>query len=266
MKVTHENPSAAVKSVDRVLDLLEVLASAGGRLAIGDIAQRTGIPLPSTHRLLRGLVSRGYVRQLPDRHYALGFRMVPLGRAANNFVGLNIESVLNPLVQTLGESVSLAILSNDKAEFIAQAVSPLSIRHTVELGKRVELYSTSVGKALLGLLPDSEVEASLKNLDFISSTEHTITDMAVLLADVRLSKKRGYALDRQESEAGLVSVAAAAKSEFDTHLAIALSGPLSRMTESKIAQAVPLLQAATQQLCSRQSESVLAASTARSTS
>lgn len=261
MSAQQGTSTTTVKSVDRVLDLLEIISSAGGRLAIGDIAQRTDIPLPTVHRFLRTLVTRGYVRQLPDRRYALGYRMVPLGRAANNFVGLNIESVLNSLVHQLGESVSLAILSNDKAEYLAQATSPQSVRHTVELGKRVELYATSVGKALLMLMPPAEIEISLRNFELVPFTEHTITDAAVLLADVRLAQERGYAIDRQESEIGLVSVAASARSPFETHMAIALSGPLTRMTDGKIARAVPLLQEATRQLSARQSESVIAART-----
>lgn len=260
MSANTRQSASPVRSVDRVLDILETISSAGGRLSIGEIAQRAEIPLPTAHRFLRTLVVRGYVRQLPDRRYALGYRMVPLGRAANNFVGLNIESVLSSLVHQLGESVSLAILSNDKAEYVAQAPSPNGIRHTVELGRRVELYSTSVGKALLTLLPEAELEISLRNFDFTPLTEHTITDAAVLVADVRLAKERGYAIDRQESEIGLISVAASARSPFETHMAIALTGPLSRMTDEKIAQAVPLLQEATRQLSARQSESVIAAS------
>lgn len=259
MRAQAEDSAPPVKSVERVFDLLEQLADAGGQLSIVEIAERSGIPLPTTHRFLRTLVARGYVRQLGDRRYALGFRMVPLGRAANNFAGLNVESVLRPLVHQLGESVSLAILLNDKAEYVAQVATSHTIRHTVEVGQRVGMHSTSVGKALLGLLPDTEIDVTLRNMEFVAATEHTITDPAVLLADVRLSRERGYAIDRQESETGLVSVAASARSPFDTYLAVALSGPLPRMDESKIADAVPLLQDAARQLCSRQSESVRAA-------
>ena len=83
-----------VQSVHRALDLLEVVAARGGTLTIGEISALTGIPLPTAHRLLRTLVDRGYMRQAPDRRYALGFRLVPLGASAGAMVGVGTERVL----------------------------------------------------------------------------------------------------------------------------------------------------------------------------
>ena len=139
--MSKQTPStiSPVKSVDRVLDILEALASAGGRLSIADLADAAGMPMPTAHRFLRGLVNRGYVRQLPDKHYSLGFRMIPLGRAANNFAGLNVESVLRNVTRQLEETVSLAILINDKAEYVARVLSDHAVRHSVEIGARVDL-------------------------------------------------------------------------------------------------------------------------------
>jgi IclR family acetate operon transcriptional repressor len=70
--VTDRVQSSGVQSVTRALDLLEVAAAAGGRMAISEIAATAGLPLPTIHRLVRTLVDRGYVRQLPNRRYALG--------------------------------------------------------------------------------------------------------------------------------------------------------------------------------------------------
>src|ERR1044071_801135 len=97
-----------VQSVDRALDLLEVVAARGGALTIGEIAAEAGIPLPTTHRLLRTLVERGYMRQAPDRRYALGFRLLPLSSVANGMVGAGAERALARLVDALGETANLA--------------------------------------------------------------------------------------------------------------------------------------------------------------
>ena len=59
--------SGGVQSVDRAIDLLEIMAAVGGSTALGDLAARAGLPLPTAHRLIRALASRGYVRQLPGR-------------------------------------------------------------------------------------------------------------------------------------------------------------------------------------------------------
>ena len=74
--------SGGVQSVGRVLDLLEIVADAGGEVGLSELATRSGLPLPSIHRLVRTLDQRGYMRQLPNRRYALGARLVPLGQVA----------------------------------------------------------------------------------------------------------------------------------------------------------------------------------------
>jgi IclR family transcriptional regulator, acetate operon repressor len=53
--------SGGVQSVGRVLDLLEIVADAGGEIGLSELAARSGLPLPSIHRLVRTLVQRGYM-------------------------------------------------------------------------------------------------------------------------------------------------------------------------------------------------------------
>jgi IclR family acetate operon transcriptional repressor len=74
--------TGGVQSVNKALDVLEALAEAGGGLPLTDLSLETGIPMATLHRLARTLLSRGYLRQLPDRSYALGAALVPLGDAA----------------------------------------------------------------------------------------------------------------------------------------------------------------------------------------
>ena len=78
-----EQRRGGVQSVDRAFELLEVLADAGGELALSEIAAGSSLPLPTIHRLVRTLVNRGYVRQPPSRRYALGPRLINLGERAS---------------------------------------------------------------------------------------------------------------------------------------------------------------------------------------
>jgi IclR family acetate operon transcriptional repressor len=75
-------PSDGVQSLHRALDLMEVVAGNGGSMSISEIAMATGLPLTTIHRLLRTLVERRYMAQLPDRRYDLGQSLVPVGAAA----------------------------------------------------------------------------------------------------------------------------------------------------------------------------------------
>ncbi|PRZ14937.1 helix-turn-helix domain-containing protein [Nesterenkonia sandarakina] len=72
-----------VQSVDRALDILEVINAHGGQLSLSELAEETGLPAPTAHRLLRTMIAKGYVRQLANRSYGLGEKLILLGQAAS---------------------------------------------------------------------------------------------------------------------------------------------------------------------------------------
>ncbi|MEJ7833592.1 MAG: IclR family transcriptional regulator [Nocardioides sp.] len=240
-----------VQSVHRALDLLEVVAARGGHLTIGEIATTTAVPLPTVHRLLRTLVDRGYMRQMPNRRYALGFRLVPLGAIASSMVGADTEVVLGRLVDALGETANLAILSGSHAEYVAQVPSRHTMRMFTEVGRQVDLHCTGVGKALLGQLDDARVHEIVRRVGLTAQTEHTLVTEDDLLADLAEVRARGYALDEQEQEAGVRCVAVPVGPEPMSWMAVSISGPVTRVTDELVARAVPLLREAGRQLTCR---------------
>jgi IclR family acetate operon transcriptional repressor len=240
-----------VQSLHRALDLVEVVAARGGHLTIGEIAAAAAVPLPTVHRLLRTLVDRGYMRQLPNRRYALGFRLVPLGATASAMVGPDTDVVLGRLVDALGETANLAVLSGSHAEYVAQVPSRHTMRMFTEVGRQVDLHCTGVGKALLGQLDDARVRALVRRAGLRRKTEHTLVTEADLLAELAQVRARGYALDEQEQEAGVRCVAVPVGPEPMSWMAVSVSGPVTRMTDELVSRAVPLLQEAGRQLTSR---------------
>ncbi|MBC7633765.1 IclR family transcriptional regulator [Aeromicrobium sp.] len=236
--------SGGVQSVQRVLDLLEIVASGGGQMAVGEIAAASSIPLPTIHRLLHTLVERGYMRQLPNRRYALGFRLVPLGIAAHAVVGATAQAMLSELVQQLGETANLAILSGDHAEYVAQVPSHHAMRMFTEVGRRVEMHCTGVGKALLAQLDEHQVHTIVDRVGMPAYTPHTLTTEPQLDAALAVIRQQGYALDEQEQETGVRCVAVPIPAGPASWMAVSVSGPLTRMTDDVVERAVPLLQSA----------------------
>ena len=239
---------AGVQTLGRALDLVEAAAAIGGYLTISELADATSLPQPTVHRLLQTLVARGYMRQLPDRRYALGFRLVPLGAAAGRLVGAGAERLLSQVVQELGETANLAILSGDSAEYVAQAPSRHAMRMFTEVGRRVDLHATGVGKALLAQLSDDEVDAVLSRTGLAAHTVHTITALPRLRAVLIEARERGYVLDEQEQELGVRCVAVALPTAAPMVAAMSVSGPLTRMDDALVARAVPVLRAAASRL------------------
>ena len=239
---------SGVQSLHRALDVIEVVAARGGHLAIGQIATATGLPPPTAHRLLRTLVDRGYLRQMPDRRYALGFRLVPLGATASSMVGANTEVVLGRLVDALGETANLAVLTGSHAEYVAQVPSRHRMRMFTEVGRQVDLHCTGVGKALLGQLEDDRVREIVRRVGLSRQTQHTLVTEHDLLADLARVRSRGYALDDQEQEVGVRCVAVSVGPEPTPWMAVSVSGPVTRVTDELVGRAVPLLHEAAVEL------------------
>src|SRR5690606_32825358 len=93
------------------------MADAGGEISLSQLADSSGLPLPTIHRIIRTLVDNGYVRQLPSRRYALGPRLIGLGESASRMLGTWARPHLAQLVDELGETANLAMLDGDKVVY-----------------------------------------------------------------------------------------------------------------------------------------------------
>ncbi len=234
------HPAGGVQSVHRALDLLEVVAAGGGILTIGEIATAASIPLPTAHRLLRTLVDRGYMRQTPDRRYALGLRVLPLSASASSMVGAGAERLLSRLVDVLGETANLAMRDGDRVTYVAQVPGRHSMRMFTEVGRSVDPHCTAVGKALLAESSDDEARAVLGRTGLTRHTPHTVTDPEQLIAELAEVRRLGYAMDEGEQEVGVRCIAVAVPSST-VQLAVSVSGPAARVTDELVEQAFPAL-------------------------
>jgi IclR family transcriptional regulator, acetate operon repressor len=232
-----------VQSVQRTFEILEVMATRGGELSLAEIAAATGKPGPSVHRLVRTLVALGYLRQESSRRYSLAPGLIRLGDIAARQFGLWADPVLTDLVEKIGESANMAILDNSRALYVAHVAGRHSMRMFTEIGRRVPLHSTGVGKALLTQLPDEEVTRLLKLAGMPMITEHTITDLSVLLHEVTAARTLGYTTDDGEQEVGVSCVAVPVPGS-PALSALSFSAPAPRMTRDVVRRAAAALRAA----------------------
>jgi IclR family acetate operon transcriptional repressor len=239
-----------VQSLDRAFELLEHMADAGGEVALSQLAAASGLPVPTIHRIVRTLVASGYVLQLPSRRYALGPRLIGLGESASRTVEAWATPHLLALAETSGETANLAMLDGEKVVYVAQAPSS---RHTVrmftEVGRRVYAHCTGVGKALLAQLSADEVSRIVATAGMPARTEHTITDVDRLLAELEVVRSQGYAVDDGEQELGVRCVAVAVPGSPTS--ALSVSGPASRVTPEAVPALVPALLATADSLGGR---------------
>ncbi len=198
-----------MKSVGKVLDILERLAAARGALSVSEIGRATGIHVSTAHRLLRTLACRGYVEQDGGtRAYRLGPRVFELG--SSYLSALDLTSIARPYLEALrdklDETIHLAIYNSGDVVEIGKASGNQAITVSVRLGQRYPAYCTALGKVLLAFLPPQQLERFFAEVRLERRTRNTITRKADLLRELAEVRRRGYALDDEEMEANLCCV------------------------------------------------------------
>jgi IclR family transcriptional regulator, acetate operon repressor len=247
VRSSSANRPTGVQSLERAFDLLERMADAGGEVGLSELAASSGLPLPTIHRIMRTLVACGYVRQQPNRRYALGPRLIRLGESASRLLGTWARPYLAELVEATGETANMALFDGDEIVYVAQVPSRHSMRMFTEVGRRVPPHATGVGKALLAQVPPEEVRALLARTGMPAATTHTITDPEAFLRAMEEIRRRGYAVDDNEQEVGVRCLAVTVP-DSPTPAAISISGPAGRVTEAATEKIVPVLKEVAQKL------------------
>jgi IclR family acetate operon transcriptional repressor len=233
-----------VQSVDRALRLVEILVECPGDMGLNELALAASLPQGTTHRILQTLGIRGWVRRSPERRYALGTTLVRFGNAAQRVLALTAEPYLRELVTLTGESANLAVLEGDHAVYLSQVPSPHRLRTFAEVGHRIPLHSTGVGKALLANLSDTQVDNILARTGLPARSVRTITDVEAMRHELAQIRERGVAIDDGEEDIG---VRCLAMSVVDAHgslpAAVSVSGPADRLGQLDVGDLVAKMRA-----------------------
>ncbi|WP_170937270.1 MULTISPECIES: IclR family transcriptional regulator [Rhodomicrobium] len=204
-----------IQSIERALDLLDILAAANSELPLGEIAAQSGLNSSTCHHLLATLVKRGYVgRNRRARTYFLGARILELSNS--RLKQFNISEIAMPelrqLNHTTGESVHLAVMQGYALVTLAKLDARLPVRVGSDaIGKSNAAHATATGKAILAWLPEPEIARVIANHGLPRFTEKTIGTIAGLMEDLRLTRRNGFSIDNEEFQPGVVCIGAAVR-------------------------------------------------------
>ncbi len=207
MQPAAESPSHAV---DRTIAILEAVSAHATGMSNAEISRKLRIPKSSASYILRSLEKHGYLRRDgASGKYRLGLKVLNLGRGA--LAGVDVREVALPIMRSLVEHVHitshLAILDDTQAVYVERVESPGFIKMDTWVGRRMEIYSTSVGKALVAHLPEEQVHAILRERGMKKRTPTTITNPGRFLRELESVRARGYAFDDEENSSGVRCVA-----------------------------------------------------------
>jgi DNA-binding IclR family transcriptional regulator len=231
---TGPAPAYPIASVDSALRLLTLFRDRP-RVRLSEASEHLGVAHSTAHRLMAMLAYHGFVRQEPgSRVYVAGPALVEIGLAAVRELDIrrHARPVLERLAASLGETVHLAVLEGGNVRYLDAVESPRALRVASRTGSVLAANCTASGKVLLAELSDAEVTAIFAGQDTLSAlTSRSISSCPELLAELHTVRARGCAVNVEESEDGVASVAVAVRGPRRVPAAaLTVSGPVSRMT------------------------------------
>jgi IclR family KDG regulon transcriptional repressor len=200
-----------VQTIDRAIDIIELLSTEKEGMGVTDIGKRLDLHKSTVHRLLNALAERGYIEKEPKHgYYKIGLKFIEITSLYLNKLELKTEAqpYLRRLAEIVGQPVHLAILDGGEAVYIEKIEALNSMRMYSQIGKRVPVHCSAIGKVLLSGLEKNSMDALLDKYEFSALTKNTIKTKNELARQVQNVRKLGFAVDDEEHEQGVRCIAA----------------------------------------------------------
>jgi len=222
-----------VQSLIRAEQILKLLAERQTALSLSQIAQGVGLPKTTAHGIITTLRALRLVEQSAyTGQYRLGIRLFELGSAVARKWDLRTTSAryLTQLVEEFKETAQLAVLDQDQVLYIDKREGVQPFRIASDVGMRLPVHCTALGKVLLAYQPESEIRRIIVQRGLQRFTRATICQPELLFAELKRIRDQGYAIDKGEIMDFLRCVAAPIRNgQTQVIAAISISGPISRM-------------------------------------
>lgn len=201
-------PTDFVGSLAKGLAVLEAFGPDRPRLSVADAASATGLDRASARRCLLTLAELGYASH-DGKFFTLTPKTLRLGSSALTTMPLAqvVQPWLDQLSERLGESVSVSILDETEIIYIARAAQRRVMTVGLMPGSRLPAHCTSMGRVLLAAMPEAEARKILARSDLTPRTIRSLSDPDTIMAMVARVRDQGYAVNDQEIEIGLRSIA-----------------------------------------------------------
>ncbi len=237
--------AAVIRSVDRAIAILDLLAQSGRRddrgsreivefvgMSGAEVARELGVHRSTALRLLGTLERHALVERDPrTAKYRLGRRLPQLARVVTG--ELDLRHVARPVCENLaastGETVTLDVLDGDEIVPIEQSTGSTSFVSVNWLGRRTPAHCTASGKVILAFAPEP-VRQRLLARPLEARTPRSIVDVSELDRQLAAAREGGYARTFEELEVGLDAIAAPVYSaDGEVIAAMDVSGPAHRL-------------------------------------
>lgn len=203
--------SSRVKSAERALDVLELLAREGG-LSAREVSEGLDLPKSTTHHLLNVMGERGFIAYSPRRRtWSLGVAALEVGSAFmrnGHLTELGLP-YLSRLTRTLGVVSHLAQLQGTDVVYLDKHEPAASgVRLVTEVGTRLPAHLTAVGRAVLSTLESPELERLYADYDWPLRTGQGPASLGELQKVLQSVREEGVAVEHGQTTSGIRCIAA----------------------------------------------------------
>jgi DNA-binding IclR family transcriptional regulator len=226
-----------LKSLPKAVAILNCFSTNHRSLSLAEICAKLDYPRSTTHRFLASMREVGLLDQERQRgNYRLGIRLFELGNTV--LANLDLHREAAPFVETLQRltnlTVHLAVFDGLRAVVVRRLEPTGEMGRPTTLIENAPSYCTSVGKAILAHQA-REVVNRVIELGLERYTERTVVSGSALLAELKLTRERGYALDQGEHQPGLLCIGAPIRDENERVFAsVSVSGPAWKVSIEKV--------------------------------
>lgn len=204
--------SSHIRSAERVLDILSLVAGSNRPMTTAEIAQELELPKSTAHHLVNVMHGRGFLDYLGGwRLWTIGLSAHSVGAAYTNDGSLHqdVEPYMTELTDKLAITSHLAVLKGTDVVYLNKREPGVAgVRLVTEVGTRLPAHLTAVGRAQLAQLELNALQSMYSRYDWPGRTGAGPTSLASLRTHLVEVQEKGWAVERGNTSSGIACAAA----------------------------------------------------------
>ncbi len=201
-----------IASIGKAFEVLERLADIGRPVGLTELCEHASLSRSALQRITHTLTALGYLRQDPKtRAFTLSGKVLHLSHAMLSSDSLRDRALphLEDLNRRTAETVNLMEMEGDEIVYVVRFPGFRAVSVDLHVGSRLPIHCSAAGRAILAEMDIDDAMRLLARVPRRAMTPHTRTELSDLRTALQTARKRGYALNDQESFIGDISIAKA---------------------------------------------------------
>ena len=234
-----EGPTGVIQ---RSFHILEVLDSKSKEVSLAELSESSSLNKPTICRMLRVLLSLGYVKQNKRGEYYCAEKLSLLGQnETQSSLKESLQPYIDELFAELNETINLGILKNETIHYVYLKETTQALRTIVEAGKTDLFHTTALGRAIVANLPKAQQIQLSADASITPQTVNSVKTKKELSEILDKSYTQGYAIEVEENVLGASCIAIPVLRNGYPIAAISVTVPTARLSRQREKQIISLL-------------------------